>query len=130
MGPLAASCRALGAAVNQNNDTTMVTRSVEKLFNKGNVATQRINTSDGVLKSLEAFVGSEGRPLADLYTRRAEVRAQRTMLASGDQQVLAPEQSVRQFASQADALTRFNFPTTDLTAQTEVDYVLNATRTA
>jgi hypothetical protein len=35
------------------------------------------------------------------------------MAASPDQQILAPEQSVRQFATQAENLTKFNLQTPD-----------------
>lgn len=58
------------------------------------------------------------------------------MIAASDQQILAPEQSVRQFATNAEALTKFHFPTTTSSPTTatltdpSVDSLFNATRTS
>jgi hypothetical protein len=96
--------------VNQSNDNPLVHHPLEKFFNKHNVSDRFINTSSGVVNQLDNFRGSESSRLADSYLQRDPVIAQRKMLSSPDQQVLAPEQSPRQFATQADNLTRFNLP--------------------
>ena len=67
-----------------------------------------LNISEGVMGKLDNFRGSEGVGGSKLYLTREAVLPQRHMISSADQQVLAPEQSVRQFATQAENLTKFN----------------------
>jgi hypothetical protein len=119
----------LSNVVNQSNDTPLVHNPLEKLFNKYQTSGRFLNTTSGVSNQLDHFRGSEGSQLVDSYLRRDSVRAQRKMLSSPDQQVLAPEQSPRQFATQADNLTRFNLlqPNSSTTVP-EVGSLLNEVR--
>jgi len=115
--------------VNQSNDTPFVHNPLEKFFNKYNNSNRFLNTSSGVSNQLDHFRGSEGGQLVDFYLRREPVIAQRKMLSSPDQQVLAPEQSPRQFATQADSLTRFNLlKSGSATAVPEVGSLMNEAR--
>jgi hypothetical protein len=65
---------------------------------------------------LDGFQSATGSNFAQEVTTGTSTMPQRKMLAAPDQQILAPEQSVRQFATNAESLTKFNFPTSTTSA--------------
>jgi hypothetical protein len=104
------------SVVNQSNDNAFVQFPVEKFFNK-TYSTRGVHNNNHALDgSLDGFQSATGSNFAQEVTTGTSTMPQRKMLAAPDQQILAPEQSVRQFATNAESLTKFNFPTSTTSA--------------